>query len=72
MTKRTAEEWNARCRPGQPVVVKRDDGSLWYTKTRSEAWDIGGGYPVVLLEGKSGGYALSRVTAIEHTDTTLA
>lgn len=68
----SAEEWNARCKPGQPVVVKRDDGSLWYTKTRSEAWNLGDGRPVVMLEKKSGGYDLLRVTAIEHIETVLA
>lgn len=57
----TAEKWNASYPVGQPVIVTRDDGSKWPTKTRSEAWNLGHGQPVVMLEGKSGGYDLQRV-----------
>jgi hypothetical protein len=46
---------------GTPVTVTLDDGSPWETETRSAAWALGHGAPVVLLEGKSGGYALERV-----------
>ena len=68
----TATEWNKAHRPGTYVLVKRDDGTLWHTKTRSEAWELGGGQPVVLLEGRSGGYDLNRCTPFERQDTVLA
>lgn len=68
----TADEWNRLHKTGVGVVVKLDDGSLWHTKTRSEAWNLGHGQPVVMLEGKSGGYDLSRITPMERQDTPLA
>lgn len=68
----TAAEWNAQHKPGIGVLVKLDDGKLWHTKTRSEAWELGHGQPVVALEGRSGGYDLSRVRPMERQDTTLA
>ncbi|MGH8217378.1 MAG: hypothetical protein ACREUT_02225 [Steroidobacteraceae bacterium] len=60
----TADEWNAAYPPGQPVIVTLDGGRQWPTKTRSEAWNLGHGQPVVMLEGKSGGYDLQRVKPI--------
>jgi hypothetical protein len=60
----TAAEWNARHKPGIDVVVALDDGTTWKTKTRSEAWELGHGQPVVMLEGKSGGYDLARVAPL--------
>lgn len=60
----TAAEWNERFSVGIEVIVVKDDGSMWKTKTRSEAWELGHGQPVVALEGKSGGYDLSRVAPL--------
>lgn len=60
----TAAEWNERFRPGIEVIVTLDNGEAWRTKTRSEAWELGHGHPVVMLEGKSGGYDLSRVAPV--------
>lgn len=68
----TAAQWNAAHRPGIAVIVKMDDGRLKHTHTRSEAWNLGHGQPVVMLEGISGGYDLSRVTPMEIQDTPLA
>lgn len=68
----TADEWNRSNKPGIQVLVKLDDGRLWQTKTRSEAWELGHGRAVVLLEGKSGGYDLSRVKPHQIQDTPLA
>jgi hypothetical protein len=68
----TATEWNARHKPGIGVLVKLDSGKLWHTKTRSKAWELGGGQPVVMLKGRSGGYDLNRVTPMERQDTALA
>lgn len=60
----TAAEWNERFKPGIEVVVILDNGDHWKTKTRSEAWEIGNGTPVISLEGKAGGYALKRVAPL--------
>lgn len=63
----SAQEWNERHPAGTPVVVRTDDGGLWFTRTRSRAWMLGkssrdpGHTPVVSLEGRAGGYALWRV-----------
>jgi len=67
----TAAEWNAKHKPGIGVLVRLDDGKLWHTKTRSEAWELGHGQPVVMLEGRSGGYDLARVTPMERQDTVM-
>lgn len=68
----TAEKWNQKHRPGIGVLVKLDDGKLWHTKTRSEAWELGHGQAVIMLEGKVGGYDLQRVKPMERQDTVLA
>lgn len=47
--------------PGTPVIVMRDDGREEPTRTRSQAWNLGDGSGVVLLEGISGGFSLCRV-----------
>ncbi len=46
---------------GTAVTVTLDDGSTWETTTRSAPWLLGGHTAVIMLEGKSGGYALERV-----------
>lgn len=55
---------------GTPVLVRRDDGTLLDTVTRSEPWQLGGGTWVVAVQGIAGGYALSRVTP--HARVTAA
>jgi hypothetical protein len=67
----TANEWNTQHQIGTGVVVKLDDGKLWHTRTRSTAWELGNGQAVVMLEGRSGGYALSRVRPMERQETAL-
>lgn len=67
----TAAEWNERHKPGIGVTVKLDDGKLWHTKTRSEAWELGHRQGVILLEGRSGGYDLDRVRPMERQETVL-
>lgn len=60
--------WNDRHPSGTLVTLRTSaDGSpdvLMETKTRSEAWLLGHGQAVVLVDGKSGGWALDRVTAV--------
>lgn len=68
----TAAEWNQAHRPGTAVIVTLDSGARKWTRTRSEAWELGHGQPVVMLEGISGGYDLARVTPMEIQETPLA
>ena len=58
-----AEYWNDTHPIGQPIALTEDDGSLTYTQTRSHAWLLGSGVPVVKVDGKTGGYLLSRIKA---------
>jgi len=57
--------WNAHRPTGTEVQVRMDDDTIRTTKTRSEAWVLGGhsqGHSaVILLEGISGAYSLDRV-----------
>lgn len=53
--------WNDFIPEGSEVFVTRDDDSVQQTKTRSEAWLLGCGIPVVKVEGITGGYRLERV-----------
>lgn len=55
------EAWNSQHPSGTPVIVIQDDGSQVTSKTRSVAWTLGHGEAVVSYEGRTGGYALSRV-----------
>lgn len=57
----TAAEWNERYPVGTPVrffpVLPGTD--FEESKTRSEAWELGHGEPVVKIEGRAGGVCLS-------------
>lgn len=58
-------DWQENPRPiGWPVEVTKDDGSKVQSKTRSEPWMLGSGTPVVMVEGISGGYLLTRVRVL--------
>lgn len=57
-------DWNQQFPEGTPVKVRKDDGSILETKTRSAAWLMGGHSAMVMVDGISGGYMLERVTAI--------
>lgn len=59
----SADAWNRQHRIGTPVTVRRSDGSTVHTVTKSDAYLLGHGQAVILLEGISGCYALDRVTA---------
>lgn len=56
--------WNARHPIGTPVVLTLDNGGKLETVTRSEVWCLGDGTPVVSVEGKTGGWLLSRVVPL--------
>lgn len=60
----TAEQWNERHPPGTPCVLINSFGERIPTKTRSFAWNLGHGQPVVLVEGKTGGWELERVIPV--------
>jgi hypothetical protein len=60
--KAAVESWNRVVPVGANVDVTLDDGSIKQTKTRSEAFMLGGHTAVVFLEGFPGAYSLSRVT----------
>ena len=55
-------EFNARCPVGTEVHLINDLGQVEHTRTRSEAWVLGGHSPVIMVEGRSGGYDLTRIT----------
>ena len=60
----SVENWNAMYPVGTSVNLTNDMGETEETKTRSEAWVLGGHTAVVLVEGRSGGYLLDRIKPI--------
>ncbi|WP_185908391.1 hypothetical protein [Streptomyces sp. WAC02707] len=59
----TADEFNDRYPVGTPVIAypnTREDSPL-LTCTRSRAWELGHGLPVVMVDGYSGGICLTHV-----------
>ena len=59
----TAKEWNEQYPLYQDIELTEDDGSITRTQTRSQAWNLGHGAPVILVNGKAGGYDLGRIKA---------
>ncbi len=66
----TIENWNLKYPPGTKVryYMTIDDagnvqGDAFETETRSEAWSLGG-QPCVMVNGKSGGRALTHIQVI--------
>lgn len=56
------ERWNTAVPVGTRVAVQLiQPGPEYATATRSRAWQLGDGSPVVLIEGRTGGYHLSHV-----------
>ena len=56
-----AEAWNEHTPEGTAVELIDDLGTRHRTRTRSVAWTFGSGEPVVMVEGRAGGYLLSRL-----------
>lgn len=56
--------WNENWPIGTGVVLVDDLGERAETKTRSMAWPLGHGEAVVMVEGRSGGYMLDRITPL--------
>lgn len=61
----TAREWNAIYAVGTTVTYHpvRPFGAVeaFETRTRSQAWELSDGTPVVSVEGRTGGVALTHV-----------
>lgn len=47
-----------------PVLPARPNDEPFLTKTRSPAWPLGHGAGVVMVEGKTGGVAISHVEVV--------
>ena len=58
---RDADAWNATNPIGTLVNLTRDDGTVEQTFTRSAAWCLGDGTPVILVGLRAGGYLLDRI-----------
>ncbi len=56
---------------GTLVDVRKDDGSIFRTKTRSLPWGTGFGMWIVSVDGISGGYNLERVTPVKKTKVAI-
>lgn len=68
--KKDVEEWNAAHPVGIEVLLTKDNGTEFLTKTRSAALvGGGGGWAVIFVEGISGYYLLSRVRPASFVET---
>jgi hypothetical protein len=65
---RQCAEWNERHRVGTPVTLRKDDGTLVDTVTKSAAEILSGHTAVIWLEGIAGCYALERVSPRQLPD----
>jgi hypothetical protein len=63
---RRLADWNMAVPPGTRVGLRRALGEAEsvVTRTRSRAWALDDGTPVVFVEGKPGGYALTHLRPI--------
>lgn len=64
----SAEKWNKNHPVGTPVAYRPilDDEKYILTKTRSEAWNLGSGAPVVKIEGRTGGVLLEAISLLPN------
>lgn len=63
--KRVAD-WNAAHPKGAKVAVSKDDHSIVFGETTSEAYMMGGHSAVIHVSGVRGAYSLFRVTAMPN------
>ena len=66
-----AAEWNELYPVGTAVILTDDLSKEHHTNTRSIAWELGHGAPVVKVTGRTGGYDLDRIKALESHQSTL-
>ncbi|MEE8503966.1 MAG: hypothetical protein V3T26_05905 [candidate division NC10 bacterium] len=59
------EVWNASVSQGAAVLLIDDDGVIHATRTRSQAWLLPSGSPLVKVEGRTGGYSLFRIWLVQ-------
>lgn len=59
-----AADWKHPIGTVVEVTPVRGQPATFITRTRSEAWELGDGSPVVLIEGRTGGYHLDHVRVI--------
>lgn len=59
-------EWNRQHPEGSPCLLRLDNRTEVPTKTRSNAWRIGGGHVVVMVEGWTGGWRIERVKMVDE------
>ncbi len=62
--------FNEWWKPGSAVILVEDGGAQTPTLTRSAAWTLGS-KPVVLVEGRIGGYDLTRIVPVPLTPDEL-
>lgn len=55
------EPWQLELRPGDRVEVLMDQGDVKDFAVKYEPWQLGHGVWVIGLEGRAGGYQLTRV-----------
>ena len=55
---------NTEMPEGTPVVVRKDNGTILKTVTRSKPWLLGGHTWVVMVDGIAGGYSLNRISPL--------
>jgi hypothetical protein len=80
MPEMTAERWNDNYPPGTRVIAypccRPKDGKLGAgckrldTTTRSRAWNLGHGDPVVMVEGYAGGIAPEHIDVVPQVEET--
>lgn len=67
--RQAVEEWNTHCPPGTrvrywPVLPPIPSSPPVDTTTRSEAWCLGDGSPVVLIAGRTGGIHIGHLEVL--------
>lgn len=55
------DTWNATHQVGETIQYRDDVGKIIESKTRSEAWVLGGHSAVIQIEGRSGCYDFERI-----------
>jgi hypothetical protein len=60
-----ASDFNEWYEVGVSVILTDDFGKEHQTNTKSEAWELGDGSPVIMVDGRSGGYDLNRIKVME-------
>lgn len=61
MTDAQLSEWNAQHKFGDRCSLCLDNSEVVPTRLRSEAWRLGGGHVVAMVEGHTGGWRLDRI-----------